>query len=95
MPAGAEKGPVWLSWTLINMAPPVRKCIANFKFAVFYNIKNKPENIYMLKLLFYTATKGCDLDRCKSVDLGFIHDSLKLKHKNVKRSVSHIWPRPC
>ena len=28
------------------------------------------------------ATKGCDLDRCKAVDLGFIHDFLKLRHKN-------------
>ena len=67
------------------MAPPVRKYIANFKFAVFYSIKNKSENIYMLKLLFYTANKGCDLDRCKAVDLGFIHDSLKLRLKNVKK----------
>ena len=91
MPAGAEKGPVWLSWTLINMAPPVRKCIVNLLFSSV----TKSENNYMSKLLFYIATKGCDLDRCKSVDLGFIHDSLKLKHKNVKRSVSHIWPRPC
>ena len=29
------------------------------------------------------AFKGCELDRCKAVDLGFIHDSLKL-HKAQK-----------
>ena len=28
------------------------------------------------------ANKGCDLDRCKAVDQGFIHDSLKLRLKN-------------
>ena len=31
------------------------------------------------------ASKGCELDSCKAVDLGFIHDSLKLRHKNVKK----------
>ena len=31
------------------------------------------------------ASKGCELDRCKAVDLGFIHDSLKLRHKNLKK----------
>ena len=31
------------------------------------------------------ANKGCDLDRCKAVGLGFIHDSLKIRHKNVKK----------
>ena len=36
------------------------------------------------------ATKGCDLDRCKAVDLGFIHDSLKLRHKNVKKCEPHM-----
>ena len=41
----------WL--TLINMAPPVCKCIANLLFSC---VKNKSENNYMGKLLFDMAT---------------------------------------
>ena len=41
----------WL--TLISMAPPVCKCIANLLFSC---VKNKSENNYMGKLLFDMAT---------------------------------------